>query len=187
MTQQDQSVPAAPTSTQAAPTTDAGIVVADLVVVGAGIVGVATALELARQRPGDRIILCEKEQRVGLHQTGHNSGVIHSGIYYAPGSLKAEFCRAGLAETKAFATEHGIPYDECGKLLVATDEVELGRLQALTERAGQNGLTVTELDRAGLAELEPEVSGIGALLIKETAIIDYRRVTDAHGHRLCSR
>lgn len=152
---------------------------ADLVVVGAGIVGAATALELVRQRPGDRIVLCEKEQRVGLHQTGHNSGVIHSGIYYAPGSLKAEFCRAGLVETKAFATEHGIPYDECGKLLVATDDVELERLRALTTRAGQNGLTVTELNQGELGELEPEVSGLGALLIKDTAIIDYRRVTDA--------
>ena len=152
---------------------------ADLVVVGAGIVGVATARELAHRHPDARILLCDKEQRVGLHQTGHNSGVIHSGIYYAPGSLKAEFCRQGLAETKAFATEHRIPYDECGKLLVATDELELGRLRALTDRAGRNGLDVTELNRAELAACEPEVSGLRALLVRETAIIDYRRVTDA--------
>ncbi len=161
------------------PSVDASDLQADLVVVGAGIVGVATALEALRRRPGERVVLVEKEQRVGLHQTGHNSGVIHSGIYYAPGSLKAEFCRQGLAETKAFATEHAIPYDECGKLLVATDDLELSRMRALGERAGRNGLSVTELDRAGLAELEPEVSGLGALLVKETAIIDYRRVSDA--------
>ncbi len=148
-------------------------------VVGAGIVGVATARELAHRHPDARIVLCDKEQRVGLHQTGHNSGVIHSGIYYPPGSLKAKFCRQGLAETKAFATEHRIPYDECGKLLVATDELELGRLRALTDRAVRNELDVTELNRTELAACEPEVTGLGALLVRETAIIDYRRVTDA--------
>src|ERR1043165_4065223 len=108
----------------------------DVVVVGAGIVGLASARELLRRRPGLRLALLDKEPRVGAHQTGHNSGVIHSGIYYAPGSLKARLCVAGARELYEFCDEHGVPYERCGKLIVALDASELPGLDEL-ERRGQ--------------------------------------------------
>ena len=97
----------------------------DFIIVGGGIVGVSTALTLIKQNPSKKILLLEKEKSFAHHQTGHNSGVIHAGVYYEPGSLKAEFCREGLKETIAFCNTHGIPYEQCGKLLVATNEIEL--------------------------------------------------------------
>ncbi|MFD4181140.1 L-2-hydroxyglutarate oxidase [Rhodococcus sp. NPDC058514] len=150
----------------------------DYCVIGGGIVGVATARELLRRRPGASLLLLEKADRLGMHQTGHNSGVIHSGIYYQPGSLKAELSRRGAELTKIFAAEHGIPFDVRGKLLVATDGVEHARMQALYERSKVNGLDVEVLDRAELRRREPAVTGTGALFVPATGIVDYRRVTE---------
>lgn len=150
----------------------------DFCVVGGGIVGLATALELLRRRPGASLLLIEKETRVGQHQTGHNSGVIHAGIYYAPGSLKAKLSFEGLRATKAFCDEHGIAYDTCGKLIVATNDVELRRTEALYERATANGLTLSRISSGELREIEPNITGIGALLSPETAIVSYRQICE---------
>src|SRR6266536_3487143 len=114
----------------------------DYCVIGGGIVGLATAMQLLDAHPGADLVLLEKEAELGVHQTGHNSGVIHAGIYYPPGSLKAELCRRGAQATKEFAAEHGIPIDVCGKLLVATDAAEASRMDALHERSQHNGLDV---------------------------------------------
>jgi L-2-hydroxyglutarate oxidase len=148
----------------------------DFCVIGGGIVGLATAMKILEMRPGASLLLIEKEDRVGFHQTGHNSGVIHAGIYYEPGSLKAKLCRAGLDATKAFCDEHGIRYDTTGKLIVATNEIEQKRIDALFERATANGLTLERIDARELNRLEPAITGVGALLSPETAIVDYRQV-----------
>lgn len=153
----------------------------DFCIIGGGIVGLATAVALIRRRPGAGILILEKESALGRHQTGHNSGVIHAGIYYAPGSLKAELCRRGAQRTKEFCAENGIPFEVCGKLLVATNAVEHTRMEALVERARQNRIEVERLDRAELSRREPNIDGVSALLVKETGIVDYGRVCDAMG------
>ncbi|MBJ8346497.1 L-2-hydroxyglutarate oxidase [Antrihabitans sp. YC2-6] len=150
----------------------------DYCVIGGGIVGVATAHEILRRRPGASLVILEKADGLATHQTGHNSGVIHSGIYYEPRSLKAELSRRGAALTKEFAAEHGIPVDERGKLLVATDAAEAVRMTALLERSKINQLTVELLDAAELRRREPNVTGVGALFVPTTGIVDYRRITD---------
>jgi L-2-hydroxyglutarate oxidase len=149
----------------------------DHVVVGGGIVGAATAWTLTTRYPGRRVLLLEKEAEFGRHQTGHNSGVIHSGIYYQPGSLKAELCRAGVAATERFAEENGIPWRRIGKLLVACDEKELAGMRALADRAQVNQISATVLSASQLRELEPRVSGLGALHIHSTGITDYGAIT----------
>jgi L-2-hydroxyglutarate oxidase len=151
----------------------------DFCVIGGGIVGMATAVRLLDACPGAGVAVLEKEDTLGYHQTGHNSGVIHAGVYYAPGSLKAKLCREGAEATKAFCTEHDIPFETCGKLLVATTARELERMAALEERAALNGIGCARVDRAELAEREPNVSGLGALFIAATGIVDYRRVCTA--------
>ncbi|MGV1009037.1 MAG: L-2-hydroxyglutarate oxidase [Dermatophilaceae bacterium] len=151
----------------------------DYVVVGAGIVGLATALTLLRERPGCDLIVVEKEADVARHQTGHNSGVIHAGIYYAPGSLKARLCKEGAQWTRDFCDEHAIPYRNTGKLIVATDELELSRMHDLYERALVNGLDVDLVDAAALREREPNVVGLGAIVLRSTGIVDYRQVCRA--------
>ena len=151
----------------------------DFAIIGAGIVGLAAAREILRARPRSSIIILEKESAVASHQTGHNSGVIHAGIYYEPGSLKARFCREGAAATKAFCAEQGIKFENCGKLLVATNERERIRMEALFERAKQNGIAAEPINRAGLARLEPNVTGAAALLIPSTGIVDYKMVSAA--------
>lgn len=151
----------------------------DVVVIGAGIVGLATARALLRARPGLGVTVLDNADDVATAQTGHNSGVIHAGIYYAPGSLKARLCRAGEAATKAFCEEHGVPYAVPGKLVVATDEVEAARLRALGERAAQNGIELEPVDRGRLRELEPNVRGVAALLSPATGIVDFRAVARA--------
>ncbi len=156
----------------------------DYCVIGGGIVGLATAMQILAREPGARLVLIEKEAALATHQTGHNSGVIHAGVYYAPGSLKAELCRAGAAATKAFCLREDIPFRTCGKLIVATNPAEHQRMLALEERAGRNGIEVSRLDRAGLAEIEPEIEGIGALHVPASAIVDYRRVSGAMGRRI---
>lgn len=153
----------------------------DFCIIGGGIVGLATAMELARQRPGAGIVVLEKEATLGQHQTGHNSGVIHAGIYYAPGSLKAELCRRGAQRTKEFCSEQAIPFEVCGKLLVATNALELHRMEALLTRARQNNIAVEQLDSAELRRREPNITGLGAIYVKETGIVDYSRVCDAMG------
>ncbi len=154
----------------------------DCCVIGGGIVGLATAREFLFRRPGARLLLLEKERELAWHQTGHNSGVVHAGVYYAPGSLKARLCREGNHETKAFCREHAIPLEECGKLIVATNEIELERLTALHGRCSANGIAVEALNGAALRAEEPRIAGLGALLVPSTGIVDYRRVSDMLAH-----
>jgi len=148
-------------------------------VVGAGIVGLSTAHHLLAAEPDATVVGLDAAPSVAAHQTGHNSGVIHSGIYYEPGSLKATFCKAGERATKEFCTSHGIPFDECGKLIVATTPDELARMAALEERAAVNGIECRRIGRGELAELEPNVTGLGALHLPRTGIVDYRAVSTA--------
>ena len=151
----------------------------DFAIIGGGIVGLAAAREILRARPGASIVILEKESAVARHQTGHNSGVIHAGIYYAPGSLKARFCREGAAATKAFCAEQGIKFENCGKLLVATNDREQAQMGALFDRAKQNGITAERIDAAGLRRLEPNITGTGALRVPSTGIVDYKVVAAA--------
>ncbi len=153
--------------------------VLDAAIIGAGIVGAAVAAELARRHPGWRLLVLEKESAPARHQTGRNSGVIHSGVYYTPGSLKAQLCRAGLEQTYAYCRAKGIPVEQRGKLLVATDAQDLARLDALEARAAANEVTAERLDRAGLQAHEPHVAGLGALRIPATGIVDYVGMTRA--------
>lgn len=145
-------------------------------VIGAGIVGLSTAHHLLLAEPDAAVVVLEADDSVAAHQTGHNSGVIHSGIYYEPGSLKAKFCRAGERATKDFCAEHGIAFAECGKLIVATDPVEVDRLATLESRAAVNGIGCRRVASDELGELEPNVTGLGALHLPITGIVDYRLV-----------
>ena len=148
-----------------------------VLVIGGGIVGLATALRLLEQRPDVQVTVVEKEAELATHQTGHNSGVLHAGLYYAPGSLKASLCREGKADLEAFAEAHDIPLDRCGKLVVALDEGELPRLTALRERALANGVPgLEEVGPARIREIEPHVAGIRGLWSPSTGIVDFRRV-----------
>ena len=150
---------------------------ADVVVVGAGIVGLATAVAIRRRLPGRTVVVLEKEADVALHQTGHNSGVIHSGIYYRPGSLKARLCVEGARRLKEFCTAHGIPWEGCGKVVVAVDESEVPRLEELFRRGTGNGVEgLRMLDGRELRRLEPHAAGVAALHSPATGIVDYRQV-----------
>jgi (S)-2-hydroxyglutarate dehydrogenase len=146
------------------------------VVIGAGIVGLATAHRLTLEHPDAEVTVLDKEQRVGAHQTGHNSGVIHAGVYYAPGSLKARLCRAGSQSMVDFCEANGIPVKVCGKLIVATDASELPRLEKLYERAKGNGLPVRQVTPEEAREYEPEVSSVAALHVASTGIVDFGAV-----------
>jgi (S)-2-hydroxyglutarate dehydrogenase len=153
----------------------------DVVVVGAGIVGLAGARELLRRRPRLRLALIDKEPRVGTHQTGHNSGVVHSGIYYAPGSLKARLCVDGARELYEYCEANGIPTERCGKVIVATDESELGRLQDLYDRGRANGVPGLEMiGPERLREIEPHCAGIRALWSPSTGIVDFSQVAHSY-------
>lgn len=156
----------------------------DYCVIGGGIVGLATALVLSRREAGARIVLLEKEGELAAHQTGHNSGVIHAGVYYQPGSLKARLCREGAEATKAFCTSRNIPFETCGKLLVATSDLELQRMEGLEERARQNDIGHERLSRTQLRAAEPAIAGLGALLVPSTGIVDYRIVCKAMAEEL---
>ncbi len=148
----------------------------DLAVIGGGIVGLSTAMQMTERFPGLSVAVLEKEPALARHQTGRNSGVIHAGVYYQPGSLKAQFCREGVEATIGFCREHAIPYEQCGKLLVATEPEELPRMEALYERARTNGLDVERLDQAEIARREPHIRSIGGFLVKTTGIVDYARI-----------
>lgn len=158
---------------------------ARIAVVGAGIVGLAAADALAAG--GHEVLVLEKEDDVARHQTGRNSGVIHSGLYYAPGSLKATMCRAGRDSMYAFARENGIRVERCGKLVVATDASQLPRLEALTERAAANGVTARRISAEETLEYEPHVRAVAALRVEDTGIVDYTAVSRALASRIADR
>ena len=150
----------------------------DYLIVGGGIVGISTAWQLLQRHPNQRILVLEKESHFAGHQTGHNSGVIHAGVYYQPGSLKADFCRRGNQATINFCLEHDIPYEQCGKLLVATDKNEYSLMEKLFERAGENRIEAEWLNREQLKEREPNITGLGAFFVPQTGIVDYCKITD---------
>lgn len=152
----------------------------DLAVVGAGIVGLAVAREFLRRRPDASLLVVDKEDRVGYHQTGHNSGVIHSGVYYRPGSLKARLCVAGARLMYEFCDEHDVPYERCGKLIVAVRDAELPRLDELEARGRANGVPgLRRVSAAEIAAIEPECTGVAALHSPATGIVDYGAVARA--------
>jgi (S)-2-hydroxyglutarate dehydrogenase len=151
----------------------------DLVVIGGGIVGLSTAMQMTERFPGISVAVLEKEPALARHQTGRNSGVIHAGVYYQPGSLKARFCHEGVEATTRFCRDQGIAYEQCGKLLVATEPAELPRMEALYERARANGIDVERLDKAEVARREPRIRGLAGLFVKTTGIVDYARVAKA--------
>ncbi len=159
----------------------------DYCIIGGGIVGLATAMALQEREPGASVVVLEKEAALARHQTGHNSGVIHAGIYYQPGSLKARLCREGAEATKTFCRENAIPFETCGKLLVATSPTEMERMEALEGRARQNEIEFSRLDKAALKAAEPAVAGLGALLVPATGIVDYARVCEAMAVRIRER
>lgn len=153
----------------------------DVAIVGGGILGLATGREMLRRHPDFRLVILEKEDQLAEHQTGRNSGVIHSGIYYAPGSLKARLCVEGSRALMEFCEEHGIRFDRCGKVIVATQSDELARLENLYERGQKNG--VRGLEMVGperLREIEPNCMGIKAIFSPDTGIVDYREVAAAY-------
>lgn len=150
-------------------------------VVGGGIVGLAIARELTRRRPDAHVVVVEQEDHLGAHQTGHNSGVVHAGIYYQPGSLKAQLCARGRVLLKEFCIERGLPFEECGKLVVAVDPDEVGRLERLEETARRNGVPgLSRLDAAGIRDVEPAAVGLAALHSPETAITDFVAIASAY-------
>jgi (S)-2-hydroxyglutarate dehydrogenase len=149
------------------------------VVIGGGIVGLAVARQLLLDRPGAEVTVVEKEDRPGAHQTGHNSGVLHAGVYYTPGSLKAKLCRAGVAQMIDFCDEHDVPYAVTGKLIVATEAGQLDRLRALEDRARGNGIAVRVVTPYEARELEPHVECVGALHVPSTGIVDFGKVAVA--------
>lgn len=153
----------------------------DVVVVGGGIIGLATARQLLIDSPNTKIAVVEKESKVAIHQTGHNSGVIHAGIYYAPGSQKANFCSTGGILLREYCDDHAIPYEMCGKTIVATDETEIPRLENLYERGAANGaLGLEMIEKERLAELEPHALGIKAIFSPNTGIIDFSAVSESY-------
>lgn len=153
----------------------------DVTIIGAGIIGLATAMELCRQHPGRRVIVLEKEQTIAAHQTGHNSGVIHAGLYYRPGSQKATFCVEGARALRAFCDEHGIRYELVGKVVVATSEEELPALEVLYRRGLTNGVEgLTMIGPERLREIEPHARGVRAIHSPNTGIVDYHEVARAY-------
>ena len=157
----------------------------DVAVVGAGIVGLAVARELLRRRPGSSVVVLDKQDRVGFHQTGHNSGVVHAGIYYAPGSLKASLCVEGAARLYDFCAEHGVAHERCGKLIVARSRAELPKLDELERRGRANRVPgLRRLDADGLREVEPHCVGVAALHSPNTGIADFPGVARALAREL---
>jgi (S)-2-hydroxyglutarate dehydrogenase len=160
---------------------------ADVLIAGGGIVGLATAFRLTERHPGLRVVVCDKEPRLAQHQTGRNSGVLHSGVYYPPGSARAINCRAGLAQMTAFCDEEDVPYVRCGKVIVAHDETERSPLAAIEQRGRANGVAVERLDASGLQAVEPHASGVAALHVPEAGIVDYGVVAARLAERVRQR
>ncbi len=156
----------------------------DLVIIGGGIVGLATAYRFLERFPGKTVTLLEKESRLAQHQTGHNSGVLHSGIYYRPGSLKAENCRTGKLAMEEFCRREEIPFETCGKVIVAVDEAELPALERIHERGIANGVACERISIERLRELEPHAAGVMALHVPETGIVDFLRVSERMAERI---
>lgn len=148
----------------------------DLIVIGGGIVGLATAYQCLQRHAGERVLVLEKEPDIAQHQTGRNSGVLHSGIYYKPGSLKAINCRAGKRAMEAFCDEEGLAYERCGKVIVAVDEADIPALDKIFERGQANGVACERIGAERLAELEPHARGVAAIHVPESGIIDYLAV-----------
>jgi L-2-hydroxyglutarate oxidase len=148
----------------------------DLVIIGGGIVGLATAYRFLERFPGKRVTVLEKEPTIGQHQTGRNAGVLHSGIYYRPGSLKAQNCREGKLAMEEFCRREGVPFKICGKVIVALEESELPRMEKILENGKANGVVCDRIDAARLKELEPHAAGIAAIHVPESGIVDYQHV-----------
>ncbi|MDP9035128.1 MAG: L-2-hydroxyglutarate oxidase [Myxococcota bacterium] len=160
----------------------------DAIVIGGGIVGLASALALLGRRPGTSVVVLEKETKLAAHQTGRNSGVIHAGLYYKPGSLKATTCARGRALLERFCEEHAVPFERCGKVVVATTDEEMPRLDELERRSKANGLEgVRRMDVAELREREPHATGRAALFVPQTGIVDYSKVAQAYAAELGRR
>lgn len=160
----------------------------DLIVIGGGIAGLATALKVNEKNPALKILVVEKEAKIAAHQTGNNSGVIHSGIYYKPGSLKAKNCIRGYHQLIEFCSEHQVPFELCGKIIVATAPEELNALENIFKRGQENGLDgLKKLSVAELREYEPHVAGIAGIHVPQTGIVDYRLVAEAYQRLLVSR
>jgi len=164
------------------------VATADLVIVGGGIVGMATAMAVTRRHPGATVLVVEKEAKLAAHQTGNNSGVVHSGLYYRPGSLKASNCITGRALLERFCSDHGIPFERCGKLVVATRPEQLPALDELERRGRANGLDgLVRLAPDGVREREPHVEGVAGLHVPQTGIVDYVQVTEAYADEVRRR
>ena len=160
----------------------------DVIVIGGGIVGLATAYKLLEQKPGLKLRILEKEKSIGLHQSGHNSGVIHSGIYYKPGSMKAKNCRRGVRELLLFCDKFNVQYDLCGKVIVAVNSEEVNRLNALYKRGLENGISdVRIIDSQGLKDLEPHATGIKAIHVPSMGIINYTSVVKELAKQIIKR
>ncbi len=159
----------------------------DFCIVGGGIVGLATARALLERRPGASLLVLEKEAALAAHQSGHNSGVIHAGVYYTPGSLKARLCREGNRLTREYCQAHAVPFEVPGKLIVATDAPELARLEALGERCRANAIDHRALNAAELRELEPRIRGRAALLVPSSGIVSYAALSEALAREVQSR
>lgn len=160
----------------------------DIAIIGAGIVGLAVGRELLHRYPDCRLLVLEKEGAVASHQTGHNSGVIHSGIYYKPGSLKARLCVSGAEAMLNFVREHGIPHDQCGKVIIATDQAEIPRLEEVFRRGGENGVPGLRWlpDAKAIQEIEPHAAGISGIQVPSTGITDFRMVAEKYAELIRS-
>lgn len=159
----------------------------DVCIVGGGIVGLATAYRLLESHPDKSILILEKEDRVAVHQTGHNSGVLHSGIYYKPNSLKAINCRAGKKAMEAFCEKEGIDHEICGKVIVAVSEDEMDRMTAIQQRGQANGVECELISKEKLAEIEPHAAGVGAIHVPEAGIVNYRQVCERLAQRVAEQ
>ena len=151
----------------------------DFIIIGGGILGMSTAMQLQQAYPDKRLLVIEKESGPAKHQTGHNSGVIHAGVYYTPGSLKAKFCLEGNRATREFCDQHNVNYDICGKLLVATNPLEKQRMEALWQRTEANGLERQWLEAGELREREPNITGVAGIFVPSSGIVNYAEVTHA--------
>ena len=149
----------------------------DFIVIGGGIIGSSVAMQLSKKFKDSKIAIMEKEKSLAMHQSGHNSGVIHAGVYYSPGSLKAKFCTQGNAAIREFCDENGLRYEMCGKLIVATTNAELERMEGIWNKSGENGLERSRLDAKELRELEPNISGLGGIFFPSSGITDYAKIT----------